>query len=255
MYFAQAEQPGGDLAEVNRELDFSRSRHFVASYQYKLSTSWLLKAEAYYQQLFHIPVGIEPDSRFSTLNILDDFISDSLANTGKGRNYGLELSLERYLRNQFYFLFSQSLYQSKYTAQDAVERNTRFNGHFISTLVLGRDFVSKGGARTWGVHLKTIYAGGQRRTPIDVEQSRIKGYAVFDEDRSFSIQNPAYFRSDLRLSIKWNRRHHSSTLSLDIQNLSNRLNVYNQWYDEDKAEVVTSYQTGLIPVLNWKIEW
>lgn len=255
VYFAQAVQPGGGMKQVNRALEFSRSRHFVLSYQYKLNSAWLFKAEAYYQRLFNIPVGIEPGSTFSTLNILDDFISDSLRNSGKGRNYGVELSVERYLRNQFYFIFSQSLYQSKYTAQDGVERNTRFNGQYISTLVLGRDFALSGGARKWGIHLKTVLAGGQRRTPIDEEQSRALGYTVFDDDRAFAIKNPAYFRTDLRLSMQWNRRKHSSTLSLDIQNLTNRLNVYNQWYDADKGEVVTNFQTGLIPVLNWKIEW
>lgn len=255
VYFAQASDGQGGTTMVNRNLDFTRSHHFVASYQYRLNTAWLLKAEAYYQQLFQVPVGIKSGSRFSTLNILDDFISDPLANSGKGRNYGLELSAERYLRNQFYFLFSQSVYQSKYTAQDGVERNTRFNGNYISTLVMGRDFVSYRGTRKWGINLKTVLAGGQRTKPIDHAASQAAGYTVFDEDRSYSLQNPAYFRTDLRLSIQWNRSHQSSTLSLDIQNVSNRLNVFAQWYDPDKGEVVTLYQSGLIPVLNWKIEF
>lgn len=255
VYFAKADDGQGGMEQVNHDLDFTRSHHYVASYQYRLNTAWLLKAEAYYQHLFQVPVGTKAGSRFSTLNILDDFVSVPLANKGKGRNYGLELSAERYLRNQFYFLFSQSLYQSKYAAQDGVERNTRFNGNYISTLVMGRDFESYRGTRKWGVNLKTVLAGGQRTTPIDHAASQAAGYTVFDEDRSYSQQNPAYFRTDLRLSIQWNRARHSSTLSLDIQNITNRLNVYAQWYDSDKGEVVTHYQSGLIPILNWKIEF
>ena len=66
---------------------------------------------------------------------------------------------------------------------------------------------------------------------------------------------PDYFRADLRMSLKWNRRHFTSTLSLDIQNLTNRLNTYDRFYDAQKDGIVTVHQTGLIPVLNYRIEF
>lgn len=55
--------------------------------------------------------------------------------------------------------------------------------------------------------------------------------------------------------MKWNRKRLTSTLSLDIQNVTNRLNVYHQEYDAEKQEVINIYQNGLIPVLNYKIEF
>ena len=82
-----------------------------------------------------------------------------------------------------------------------------------------------------------------------------EGYTIFKEEDAYSLQNPAYFRTDLRLSIKWNRRKATSTLSLDIQNLTNRLNIYNQSFDEEKGSIITNYQAGLIPILNYKIEF
>ncbi|HEX2606706.1 MAG TPA: hypothetical protein VHK91_04970, partial [Flavisolibacter sp.] len=109
--------------------------------------------------------------------------------------------------------------------------------------------------RTFGIHIKTIYAGGLRTTPIDLMKSQQERYAILREQEAFTQQNPAYFRTDLRLSLKWNRKRLTSTLSLDIQNVSNRLNTYGQWFDSDKNKVVTSYQTGLIPVLNYKVEF
>ena len=89
----------------------------------------------------------------------------------------------------------------------------------------------------------------------DRQASTEKGYTVFDEQQAFTLQNPAYFRADLRLSLQWNRKNRTSTLSLDIQNLTNRLNVSNQRYDEEKQTVVNTYQTGLIPILNYKLEF
>jgi len=255
VYFAQETNPGGGYNYPNKDLGFTKAHHYVFSYNQRLTRNLLLKAEAYCQQLFNVPVSLKPGSTFSTLNIHDDYVLEPMANEGKGKNYGLEISLERYLQNNFYLTLSNSLYQSKYTAADGVERNTRFNGNYIVTLITGKEFVSESKRRTFGLNIKTIYAGGLRTTPIDLAASQQSGYTVFKEQEAYSLQNPAYFRADLRVSIKWNRKHFTSTLSLDIQNLTNRLNVYNQWYDEEKNQVVTNYQTGLIPVLNYKIEF
>ena len=102
-----------------------------------------LKTELYYQQLFNVPVSIKDSSTLSTLNILNEYVLDPLENKGKGKNYGVEISLERYLQNNFYLTLSNSFYQSKYTAKDGIERNTRFNGNYIITLIAGKDFVSQ----------------------------------------------------------------------------------------------------------------
>jgi hypothetical protein len=187
--------------------------------------------------------------------VQSEFVTDPLTNKGKGRNYGLELSLEKYLDRHFYYIVSTSLYQSKYSALDGVERNTRFNSNYIANMVAGKDFISKNNKKTFGVNIKTIYAGGLRTTPIDLTRSRMEGYTIYKEKEAFTQQNPAYFRSDLRLSMKWNRKHLTSTLSLDVQNITNRLNTYGQWFDAEKGKINTSYQNGLIPVLNYKIEF
>ena len=192
---------------------------------------------------------------FSTLNIIDDYIVIPLVNRGKGKNYGVEISLEKYLANNYYFTLSNSIYQSKYTAADGVERNTRFNGNYIINLTGGKEFVNEKRARTFGINIKTIYAGGYRNIPVDIARSRLAGYTILNQQEAYSQQNPAYFRADLRTSIKWNRRNLTSILSLDIQNVTNRLNIFSQYYDVSSERMVNTYQTGIIPVLNYKIEF
>lgn len=255
VYFAQTTSPTGEIIMPNRNLDLTRSHHYVLSYSYRLAKNMQLKAEVYYQQLFNVPVATHDSSTISTLNIEYDYITDPLVNKGKGKNYGVELSLEKYLQDHFYFTLSNSFYQSKYTAADGKERNTRFNGNYIITLITGKDFVNERKSKTIGLNLRTIAAGGLRTTPIDLAASRSAGYTVFKEKEAYSLQNPAYFRTDLRVSIKWNRRQMTSTLSLDIQNLTNRLNLFNQYYDKDKEQIKNLYQTGIIPVLNYKVEF
>ena len=122
-------------------------------------------------------------------------------------------------------------------------------------MIAGKDFISDRKSKIFGVNLKTIYAGGLRTTPIDFDASQQQGYTVLVEKDAYSLQNEAYFRADIGISMKWNRKNITSTLSLDIQNVTNRLNVFGQWYDNEKNKIVTSYQTGLIPILNYKIEF
>ena len=255
VYFAKTQKPDGSWEYPNKELGLTRSHHFVLSHNYLFSKNLKLRTEIYYQHLFDVPVSTSDTNTFSTVNILGDYITDPLVNKGKGKNYGLELSLEKYLHNNVYFLLSNSFYQSRYTASDKIERNTKFNGNYAGSFTAGKEFVSKSRRPSFGVNIKTIYAGGFRDTPIDLEKSKQKGSTVYREKEAFSLRNPAYFRTDLRVSLKWNRKSMTSTLSLDIQNMTNRQNIFNKSFDAVKGEVVNQYQTGLIPVLNYKVEF
>ena len=255
IYFSEEKDANGALTQPNKNLDLTKAHHFVLSFGYLLNKNLRLKTEVYYQNLYDVPVGAADTSTSSTLNMISNFVTEHFVNEGKGRNYGIEISLEKYLSHNFYYLFSNSFYQSKYTALDGVERNTRFNGNHITTLLAGKDFVPGGKSKVFGLNVKTIYAGGLRTTPIDLEQTRINGYAVFIEKEAYSLQNPSYFRTDLRISYKWNRSKRTNTLSFDFQNITNRHNVYNQWFDKETGKVVYSYQNGLIPILNYKVEF
>jgi hypothetical protein len=148
------------------------------------------------------------------------------------------------------------LYDSKYTAANGVEYNTRFNGNFVANLTAGKEIkVGRRKTNLIGLNTRVIWAGGKRYTPINLEASQAAGEAVYYQDKTFSEQAPNYYRADIRVSYRKNNPKASHIISLDIQNVSNRLNVYSKYYDEDKAEISTSYQTGLIPVLNYRIEF
>lgn len=253
VYFAK--DPASASPAPNAELEFTKAHHFVLSYSRALGKSLRLKAEAYYQHLFNVPVSVDPEKTFSTLNVMNDFVTDELVNQGKGRNYGLEVTLEQSLNNNLYYVLNGSLYESKYTALDGVERNTRFNGNYLFNMVAGKEFPLKGQRKVLGINIRVIYAGGFRNTPVDVERSVQEGYSIYFEKEAFTLQNADYFRPDLRISMKWNRKKLTSTLSVDIQNLVNRQNIYNTYYDPVSKSLRTNYQNGLIPVINYKVEF
>jgi len=254
-----ASRPAGDVTgPSNRSLGFTRAHHVVLAYDRRLSDNLRLKAETYYQSLFNIPVSADTTNSFALINYFDGVATTQrLVNTGTGRNYGLELTLEQFLYNGVYFLLSSSLYRSEYRGSDQVWRSSRFDGRHATSFLAGKEITT--GSRgmfkngTIGLNIKLLYYGGYRETPIDLETSRLRGETVRCDDQAYTLQLPNYFRTDVRLSWKRNRLRTTHTLSLDIQNVTNRQNVFGQYFDAQTGTTRTGYQTGLLPILSYRV--
>lgn len=255
IYFAKRTGVNGVVSRANENLEFTRAHHFVVSHNYLFNPNLRIKTEVYYQALFNVPVSKEGATSFSMLN--DFYTTDPLVNDGTGKNYGVEVSVEKFLSRRYYFLMSTSLFQSKYKGSDGIERNSRFNSNYTFVFTGGKEFaLSKGSDNTLlGLNLKIIYTGGFRTTPIDLDSSIVAGETIFIEDQIFSIRNPDYFRIDAGVSLKLNRRKLTSTFLLDIQNATNHQNVFGQYFEPREGRLVTYYQTPLIPVFSYRVEF
>ena len=253
-YFAQVQNEDGSYSTPNKDLGLTKSHHLVLAYDRSLNDHLRLKIESYYQYLFDIPVSQDKNSSFALINSRGGYETDPLVNDGVGRNYGLEFTLEQFMHRDLYFLLSSSLYDSRYKAADGQWRNTRFNGNYAFTFTAGKEFQGNKN-RVFGINLRTLYTGGFRSTPIDVERSLETGETEYIEPLAFSEKLPAYFRTDIRVSMKRNRKNSTHTLALDIQNVTNYQNIYGKYFEPQTGNVKTEYQTPLIPVLSYKIEF
>ena len=86
---------------------------------------------------------------------------DSLENNGKGKNYGIELTLEKYFSKGYYYLITTSLYDSKYYGSDKVWHNTAFNGRYVVNVLAGKEFKLNANQKII-FDLKLTTAGGRR---------------------------------------------------------------------------------------------
>lgn len=250
LYFSSA-------TERNQDLALSKAHHLVLAYRKSLNAGSQLTTEIFYQSIFDIPVSSQPSS-FSALNLLEGFIDEALVNEGTGKNYGIELSLQQYVANGLYYLVNATAYESKFTGSDGIERDTRFNGNYIFNATAGKEWqriTKKGKDRLWGINFRIAYMGGFRDTPIDEQASSTTGRTVYETEKAFSIQQKNYFRTDLRVYLKRNKADASRTLSLDIQNLTNAENVAYSYYDAQQNAVIVQHQLGLIPLLNYRVEF
>ncbi|MEZ5196133.1 MAG: TonB-dependent receptor [Bacteroidales bacterium] len=255
-YFSVQEQEDGSYIQPNLQLDFTKAQHYVIGYENLLSQNLMLRVEMYYQQLFNIPVEDSTNSSFSAVNYSYGYTNRSLTNSGTGRNIGIDITLEKYFSNNYYFMFTTSLYDSKYKAGDVVLRDTRYNGNYVFNVLGGKDFIlGNEKKRTLSINAKGTLAGGQRTTPIDISQSEVEGYTIRNEELAFSEQWDDYFRFDLKISLTRNKKKASHTIELDIQNITNRLNVVGDYYDDETGQVETFTQLGLLPVFNYRIEF
>ena len=260
-YFGQQQTVEGTVVLPNQNLDLMKSYHYVLGYDRMFGRDWHLRLEAYYQDLDKVaiaPAGVD-DQQWQTFALINNdsgYIYDTLVSEGSGRNYGIELTLEKYFTDNWYMLATSSLFESKYTGRDGIERDTYYNGNFVNNLLIGKEYkLGPGGKNILSINSKLIWAGGRRTTPIDFEKSAANDQTELYFDRRYSIRQPDYSRMDLRVAYSINRKSTTSTISLDIQNVTNRQNIFGQYYDRDEDEVVYSYQLGLLPVLNYRLEF
>ncbi|MDB9724203.1 hypothetical protein OAA58_06010 [Polaribacter sp.] len=248
---------------LNTNLKLSKALHYVLGYNWRINKNTHFKAEAYYQHLFDIPVDNRGETGYNAINAqsfdIFEIKGTPLTNDGKGRNYGLEFTLERFLNKGFYYLSTLSLYDSKYKVGNGNYLNTRFNGNYVFNLLSGKDFaVGTKGNKTFGINAKFVLAGGQRFTGIDEAASIANQTEVFSTT-PFTEKVKAYYRFDLGINYQWNKTKTTYNLSLNIQNITSRINTteLDYFFDKLNNRIVTtkSEQNGLIPVLKYSINF
>ncbi len=256
-YLAFETLDDGTEVQHNKNLDLSKARHYVIGYENMLSPNLLLKLEMYYQDLYNVPIETDASSSFSSLNYNEGYINVELSNKGKGYNYGLEATLEKFFSKNYYFMGTLSVFESKYIASDNKWRDTRYNGNYVMNVLAGKEFKIKnnGIESTLSTSIRGTWAGGTRYTPIDLEQSIIKDETVRFEEQAFSQQRPAFIRYDLKISYRKNKRKTTRVWELEIQNVTNRLNVAGEWFDSYTNKIEEWTQMGLLPSISYRIEF
>jgi outer membrane receptor protein involved in Fe transport len=260
-YFAKVPRADGTLWEPNRNLGLLKADHFVLGFERRMGKNIRAKLELYYQNLFDLPVENLDTSHFATIVEGLDFRYVELVNKGKGRNYGVEFTLEKFFSNQYYFMLNGSLFQSKYTALDGVERNTPFNSEYLLNFLCGKEFPKLGKKRnqTLGLNARAFVAGGRKIIPlrrdaagnlaVDVSKNQ-----VWDYSRAFETSLDDPYQIQLSASYKWNKRRATHEIFLNLDNVTNHKGKILEFYDETEPGNI-GYQTqfGFFPNLMYRV--
>jgi hypothetical protein len=257
VYFVETYNSESDTYHrTNEDVKSTKSNHFVLGYDYVINKDLRIKAETYYQYLYKAPVTVS-SPEFSLINYGDFFgipLEDSLINNGTGTNYGLELTVEKFLSKGYYFLFTASVFDSKYKGYDGITRNTAFNGNYVFNLLAG--YERNIGKKTMiTIDVKTVWAGGRRYVPVNIEESVKTGSEVRDWGMAYEYKYNDYFRTDLRIGIKRNGKRLSQEWGIDLQNITGYRSVFMEGFDVEAGENYIVYQQGFAPMFLYRIQF
>jgi hypothetical protein len=253
IYFARNEG-----SQPNKDLEFMKSNHLVLSFNSMLTDHMKLTVEPYYQSLVNVPVA--PNGYVSTLNIENSlFFNDALVSNGTGRNLGIDFTLERYLKKGFYYLVSTSVFDSKYTANDDIERNTRFNKNYVLNALMGKEWqVGRNKNSLFNANIRLNYLGGNRIEAID-HQSSISQQEIINRETngslSFTDRHPDTPILSFTLSYIKNKPKYSSVWSLQVMNVAQAKEFDTNYYNIKSKTVEQKYSRIMIPNLSYKIEF
>lgn len=258
--YHQTDSITGEKVYHNKNMDFSRSIHSALGYEKAFGKGFNIKTEAYYQYLYNIPVTIAPSS-FSLINMgsgFQRFFPEPLKNTGTGYNYGIELTVQKFFNKSFFFMFSGTIYDSKYKGSDGVIRNTSYNGLYIANLLGGKEF-KLGAKQSISVGIKVTAAGGKRYGYVDIAQSEALNELIFKDDGFNSLQFYDYFRADLKVNWKFNAKRSTHEIGLDLVNILNSKNLLSLAYAPNIADptaepIAYRTQLGFLPIFYYKID-
>lgn len=260
-YFSKVEQDDGSIIEPNGDLDLLKAHHYVVGYETRFGKNLRAKVEFYYQDLYNLPVENDETSNFATINEGVEFRNVDLVNEGTGKNYGVEITLERFFANNYYFMLNSSLYTSKYTALDGVERNTMYNGDYLVNILAGKEFDNLGSKQnqTLSLNAKAFFGGGKKIIPllrdtqgnlaVDTDNNR-----YFDYSKAYESSLDDIFTLTLSASYKWNKLATTHELYLNVDNVTNSQSRLNEYYDENEPDSIGyMVQSFFFPNLMYKV--
>ncbi|MBP6979170.1 MAG: TonB-dependent receptor [Bacteroidales bacterium] len=242
--------------EPNRNLDFTKSCHLVTGYDYAINENLNFRAEAFYQHLTSVPVV--PGTSTSLLNLDQDwFIDDSLTSDGTGKNYGLDLTLERYMNDGFYYIVTASVFKSRYVGGDDIRRDARYDKSGVINFVGGKEWhVGRGQKNnTLGLNGKFSIIGGDRISPVDEEATHLAQKVIYDETRAYEDRKPNVYYLHVTLNYRKNKPHHASIWSFQLLNALGSPEFFGYKYNYKNGTIDKDQQTIIMPNISYKIEF
>jgi hypothetical protein len=260
-YFTKIQQDNGSFIEPNKNLGLLKAHHYVVGYEKRFTENLIGKIEAYYQYLYNLPVENNVNSDYATINEGIDYKYVELVNKGKGKNYGVEISIERFFDKNFYFLVNSSLFDSKYKTLEGIWRNTRYNKNYIVNILFGKEIKNLGKKQNQilAINTKILFEGGERYIPllrdsqgnvaVEPENDR-----YFDYSKAYDNKLDNILNLNLSVSYKFNRPKATHEIFLDLMNLTDSKGRVSEYYDVSKpGKVGYITQFGFFPNLMYRI--
>ncbi len=256
-YYDKNDSYSKELHPYNKDLKLLKSLHVVLGYERYFRKDIRFRTEVYYQYLYDLPIK-EESSSYSLLNSgtgFYRFFPDELISEGTGRNYGIDITLEKSFSKGYYFMMSGSLFDSKYKGSDGILRNSSFNGRYGVNLLAGKEF-KFGSRRTLNVAVKIARAGGHRYGDLDLAKSELQQEIIYKDENYNKYQFRDYFRTDIKISYKLNTKIFTHEFGIDLSNVFNTKNISSHTFVSGTDNPIhEEYQLGMLPIFYYRFDF
>jgi len=241
----------------NKDLGLTRSHHISASFAQRLGENMMLKIEPYWQYVFDVPV--EMGTTYSVINHNLFYQDRALVNEGVGRNYGIDFTLERYLKDGLYGMFTATLFKSEYRDAQGDWHHTRHDRTWITNILGGKEWmVGKGHKNVFGLNGRLTLMGGDRYTPMTPG-------TTYDEvakrpDKSIPQDGANPFSKQLNMNVGYafsvkytiNKQHTAHHFILEYLQMRS---FHGQTFDISTHELVDKYTSLTFPNIAYRVEF
>ena len=241
----------------NENLGLTRSHHISASFAQRLGDNAMLKIEPYWQYLFDVPV--EEGTTFSIINHRLFFQDRNLVNEGVGRNYGLDFTLERYLKDGYYGMLTATVFKSEYRDAQGEWHHSRHDRGYITNILGGKEWmVGRSRKNVFGLNGRLTLMGGDRYTPMapgvtydDIAQRPDQS---LPEDGANPYTKQLGMNVGYAFSIKYTLNHKHTSHHFILEYLQMRT-FQGQTFDIRSHKLVEKYTSLTFPNIAYRVEF
>lgn len=226
------------LSDENTMLKPAKALHYISGIEYLIGTDMMVKAEAYYKNLYSVAVTENDTSR-------------AYFSSGSGYAYGLEFSITKKFTDELYFVFNYTYSESK--RKDKPGKKLYYFRYDRPNMINLMTVYKPG--EWWEIGLTAAYSTGMPYTPYDLSTRRqIDGIWYCDLGEKNSVRFPDYFRVDLRVEKRfvfesWNLRAY-----LELWNITNHKNIFEYNYSNGYSKKEENVLFPLMPIIGLAIE-
>jgi hypothetical protein len=260
-YFVNGEgafNPQSSTLHPNEDLGLTRSHHISASFTKSFGENAMLKIEPYWQWLFDVPV--EEGTTYSILNHRKFFQDRVLVNKGVGLNYGIDLTLERYLKDGFYGMLTATLFKSEYRDAQGEWHHSRHDRRYITNILGGKEWmVGRARKNVLGVNGRLTLMGGDRYTPIpdgvtfeDIMKRPDKSIPQDENADPFTEQKGMNVGYAFSVKYTINKKHTSHHFILEYLQMRT---FQGQTFDLRTHEIVDQFTSLTFPNIAYRVEF
>lgn len=225
------------------------SNLYNAKYQIK-SEKWQAYVEFFYQK----------DNNYINTFFLWDYYIDKNIQENKGFTLGFYKSMKSTFIDANILVLNSTtklVYRDVFSnINDGITLKGigPYNNGFAMNFTTGKEWNFKK-QRSIGINAHIIYNGGMPTNPPNTNNNSLQPIHPSHLIITSKYRLPNYFRLDTRVYLSKEHKRSKSTLSIDIQNVTNNKVLTGENFDFIFGAYIPRYQVGMVPILNYRHEW